>query len=113
MTNRLTRVPHGPVPALPAPVRLILPLADLFMLAMLSRPSTGSLRNTWVTPATLYMCIAVALAAVPLGALLILSGVAGGARTVLALGIVVLLFAAGAGSVAIVGASQRVSRPRS
>jgi hypothetical protein len=91
----------------------MLPLADLFMLAMLSRPATGSLRNTWVTPATLYMCAAVALAGVPLGAVLVVYGRGGGTRTALALGIIVLLLAAGACSVAIVGASQRVIERRS
>jgi hypothetical protein len=106
MANRLTRVPDGPVPELPGPVRLILPLADLFMLAMISRPSTGSLRTTWVTPATLYMCLAVVVGGVPAGALL-LSGAGSSARTTLALGIIVLLFTAGACAVAIVGLSQR------
>jgi hypothetical protein len=91
----------------------MLPLADLFMLAMLSRPATGSLRTTWVTPATLYMCAAVALAGVPLGVVLVGYGGGGGTRTALALGIIVLLLAAGACSVAIVGASQRVIERRS
>jgi hypothetical protein len=107
MANRLTRVPDSPVPELPGPVRLILPLADLFMLAMISRPATGSLRTTWVTPATLYMCLAMVVGGVPAGALLLLSGAGSAARTTLAFGTIVLLFTAGACAVAIVGLSQR------
>ena len=39
----------------------MVPLADAFMLAMLSRPSTGSLRTTWVTPATTALSILTAV----------------------------------------------------
>src|SRR5205807_704497 len=71
-----------PVPALGALLDRLVPLADLFMLVLLSRPHGGSLRNTWVTPATLGLCTAVVALAIPACALLIASGataaVAGG-----------------------------------
>lgn len=63
MPNRLTRTPSGPVPRPPGPVRLLVPLADLFMIAMVSRPATGSLSTTWVTPATRWLSIAAVLIA--------------------------------------------------
>ncbi len=63
MPNRLTRTPRDAVPSLPGPVRRLVPLADLFMIAMLSRPATGSLRTTWVTPATRWLSVAAALIA--------------------------------------------------
>lgn len=63
MANRLTEIPTQPVPQLRGPVRVLIPLADVFMIAMLSRPSTGSLRNTWVTPATRWLTVVAALLA--------------------------------------------------
>lgn len=98
------------MPDLPAGARLALQAADLFMVLMVSRPATGSLRSTWVTPATLQLTIAVALVGLPLGAWLALSRVAGGPVLSVLLGIVVILLAAGALSVAIVGIAQRLSR---
>jgi hypothetical protein len=61
MANRLTQIPTQPVPQLRGPVRALIPLADVFMIAMVSRPSTGSLRNTWVTPATRWLTAVAAL----------------------------------------------------
>ncbi len=111
MPNRLTRVPDEPVPQLPAAVRLVIPLADLFMLAMISRPSTGSLRTTWVTPATLQLSLVLTAAAVAIAIVLVASGAA---RTLpgLALGLLALLFAAGTGAVTVVGIGQRIARQR-
>ena len=63
MANRLTQIPAQPVPQLPGAVRVLVPLADLFMIAMVSRPSTGSLRNTWVTPATRWLTVVAGLLA--------------------------------------------------
>ncbi|HEX6492304.1 MAG TPA: hypothetical protein VF112_02265 [Candidatus Dormibacteraeota bacterium] len=102
--NRFTRVPDRPVPELPAAVNALVPVADLFMLVMVSRPATGSLRRTWVTPATLYLSVAMLALGVVLGVRLLGGGVAariGGA--------VLLLVAAGAGAVALVGLAQRRS----
>ena len=104
MPNRLTEVPTRPVPALPAAVRLLVPIADAFMLVMLSRPRTGSLRNTWVTPATLWMCVALAVVGAAAGALAI---VAGSGVGWLVAGAVAIVLAVGGAAVATVGAVQR------
>jgi hypothetical protein len=42
---------------------VLVPFADLFMIAMVSRPATGSLRTTWVTPATRWLCVGAVLVA--------------------------------------------------
>jgi len=42
-----------PLPDLDPLQRLLLPVADRFMLLMLSRPPSGTLRTTWVTWATI------------------------------------------------------------
>jgi hypothetical protein len=55
-----TRVPKDPPPLDAWQLRL-LPLADLFMGLMWSRPGGLSLRTTWVTPATLGLALAVIL----------------------------------------------------
>ena len=104
MANRLTRVPDRPVPSLPGWVRWAVPLADLFMLLMLSRPQSGSLSRTWVTPATLQMSIAL-VALCLLGGGLAASGVVRG-NVAIGLG-VGLLLAVGAGAVVLVGVAQR------
>jgi len=98
------------VPDLPAAARLALPAADLFMVLMVSRPATGSLRSTWVTPATLQLTIAVALVGLPLGVWLAVSQAVGGKLISGLLGTVVIVLAAGALSVAIVGIAQRLRR---
>jgi hypothetical protein len=69
------------------------------MLAMISRPSTGSLRSTWVTPATLQLSLVLTAAGL---AIAIVLGVSGAARSLplLALGLLLILFAAGTGAVA-------------
>ncbi len=105
MANRLTRVPDRPVPSLPGWVRVAVPVADIFMLVMLSRPRSGSLSRTWVTPATLQLCIAV-VAMCLLGSGLAASGVVRGG---VAIGLVagLLLLAVGAGAVLLVGVAQR------
>src|SRR5437867_4686611 len=51
--NRLTAVPSGPAPELGGVARRVRPVADAFMVAMISRPPSGTLATTWVTPATL------------------------------------------------------------
>jgi len=110
MANLFTRVPDGPAPA-PGPLGgAVLPVADLFMVAMFSRPQSGTLRTTWVTPSTYWITIGTCIGALVIAALL-LSGVIGQITTLSILGVIIcLLFAVGAGSVAIVGWGQRRSR---
>ena len=104
--NRLTRVPPGPAPPLPSAVGWLVPIADAFMIAMLSRPATGSLRVTWVTPATYWLSVLTAIGAVA-GALTVRPGPAW--LAVLAM-VALIAAAAGAGAVAIVGLAQRRAR---
>jgi hypothetical protein len=103
VANRLTHVPDRPVPALGGAAVLV-PLADAFMAVMLSRPATGSLRQTWVTPATLWLCSAVAVLGAGVAAWLVAND-RGGPLDVWLLCLGALI--AGAGSVAILGACQR------
>ena len=71
MPNRFTRVPERPVPPLPWLGRMVLPLADLFMILMASRPRSGSLRTTWVTPATVGLCMVTVVGGVLLDVLVL------------------------------------------
>jgi hypothetical protein len=87
---------------------VVVPAADLFMILLLSRPATGSLRNTWVTPATLVLSLATGTASivclVPAAA-----GLGGPLRVVAMLALA--LFAVGSLCVAVVGVAQRIARP--
>lgn len=86
----------------------LIPLADLFMWATFSRPATGSLRATWVTPATLALSFATAAAAIAVVVGCATGWWSGGGWWPRGAGIVVgLLFALGASSVGLVGAAQR------
>ena len=105
--NILTRVPPEPVPHLAAWCAAVVPPADLFMALLVSRPATGSLRNTWVTPATLVLSAATGLTSIVCLALAI-AGLSGGWRVAVAL--VLALFAAGSLCVAAVGLAQRFAR---
>ena len=84
----------------------MLPVADAFMLAMFSKPPSGTLRTTWVTPSTFWMSITSCAGSVVI-AVLLLSGVIGQLTTISIIGsILCIVFAIGSGSVAIVGAAQ-------
>ena len=100
VANRFTRVPQRPVPHLPRVLQPVVVLADVFMAAMASRPATGSLRRTWVTPGTLELCIALTVIGLPLGVFL--------TRLNVALGLLVLVLTVGSTAVAVVGISQRL-----
>ena len=102
MPNVFTRVPEQPVPPLPRWAGALLPVADLFMRAMISRPSSGTLRDTWVTPATDGLCRALAVVGLLCGGFLVWAGGTGAL-----LGLLLIVFALGCGSVALVGFAQR------
>ena len=106
MPNAFTRVPDRPVPPLPAWAHPLLPAADLFMVLMYSRPPTGTLRTTWVTPSTFWLGVALAAGWIVLGVVL----VARGGPVLIALGLLLILFALGCGSVAAIGLAQRSAR---
>ena len=102
----MTRVPETLVPPPGRLASAVLPLADAFMLAMFSRPTSGTLRTTWVTPSTFWLAIGTCLGAVLIAGLL-LSGVIGHITSLSLVGSsVCLLFAIGSGAMAIVGAGQ-------
>jgi hypothetical protein len=105
--NRFTRVPGGAVPPLPGWAGPVLPVADLFMELMLSRPASGTLRSTWVTPATLQLCGALAAIGSVLGVVLGRQALATGAWLEAAAGLVLFVLAIGAAAVAAVGLAQR------
>jgi hypothetical protein len=110
MPNRFTQVPDSPAPP-PGPLEsAVLPVADFFMLAMFSKPPSGTLRTTWVTPSTYWLTVGTCIGALVIAGLL-LSGVIGGITTISIVGVVIcLFFAVGAGSVALIGGGQRRSR---
>jgi len=101
-----TRVPKD-APPLDAWQLRLLPLADLFMGLMWSRPDGLSLRTTWVTPATLGLALAVILVVGLPGLGAIAYGAAN--RQLLALfgGLVASALGIGAAAVALYGIRQR------
>ena len=106
MSYPWTRVPKDPPPLDAWQLRL-LPLADLFMALMWSRPGGLSLRTTWVTPATLGLALAVILVVGLPGLGAIAYGAAN--RQLLALfgGLVASALGIGAAAVALYGIRQR------
>jgi hypothetical protein len=112
VANRLTRVPAGSPPLDATQLRL-LPVADAVMWLMFSRPGGLSLLNTWVTPATMWLCSAVACGAAALGVAGCSYGLSTGYLLPLLAGLVALVGAAGCTSVAAYGIRQRLlSRPQ-
>jgi hypothetical protein len=109
MPNVFTRVPDAPVPPASGFGSVVIPVADAFMIAMFSKPASGTLRTTWVTPSTYWLTLATFLGAVIIAGLL-LSGLIGAVTGLSIIGVVIcLLFAIGAGAVAVVGNCQRRS----
>ena len=98
-------VPDAPPPLDPVQ-RALLPIADGFMLLMLSRPPTGTLRTTRVTWASIWLSVVTFAVAGTLAALL--TGAAGRLGPILlvpALPLAVL--ALGSASLALYGLLQR------
>lgn len=85
----------------------LLPVADAFMVLMISRPPSGSLRTTRVTLVTILLAVAVALC-VGLPALVLVGYAAVGWHPLLLIpGILCLILGLGAAAVAIFGIRQR------
>jgi hypothetical protein len=101
-----TRVPRDAPPLDRWQLRL-LPLADLFMGLMWSRPGGLSLRTTWVTPATLGLAGAVILVVGLPGLAAIAYGVAYGQWLFVFGGLVAAALGVGAAAVALYGIRQR------
>jgi CHASE2 domain-containing sensor protein len=85
----------------------VLPVADLFMWAMLSRPRSGSLGVTWVTPATFLLSLVAAASAAIVLAICAVAFAGGGGWVPLAGIVVCAALAAGSGAVALAGLAQR------
>jgi len=102
-----TRVPKDVPPLDPWQLRL-LPVADRFMALMWSRPGGLSLRTTWVTPATIWLAVAVVVALGIPGLGAIAYGIA--TRQVLLAfgGLIAAALGAGGGTVAVYGIRQRL-----
>ncbi|MGD0370431.1 MAG: hypothetical protein ABSC16_01855 [Candidatus Dormibacteria bacterium] len=108
MPNQWTRVPGGA----PSPPRRwvapLIPLADLFMWATFSRPATGSLRATWVTPATVVLSFATAAGAIAVVVACAAGWWSAGGWWPPGAGVVVgLPLAVGSSAVGLVGTAQR------
>jgi hypothetical protein len=101
-----TRVPKD-APPLDAWQLRLLPLADLFMGLMWSRPGGLSLRTTWVTPATLGLALAVIFVVGLPGLGAIAYGAANRQVLVLVGGLVASALGIGAAAVALYGIRQR------
>jgi hypothetical protein len=106
-----TRVPTD-APPLDAWQLRLLPLADLFMGLMWSRPGGLSLRTTWVTPATLGLAVAVVVIVGIPGIGAIAYGIVARQLLVLVGGLVAVALGAGAAAVAIYGIRQRLLSAR-
>jgi hypothetical protein len=80
------------------------------MVAMISRPPSGTLRSTWVTPATFWLAAGSVAGALGLAAFLLVA-LAGGGSALLLIGVIACLaFAAGAAAVLTVALDQRRGR---
>jgi hypothetical protein len=111
MANPLTRVPEGSPPLDRWQLRL-LPVADLFMGLMWSRPGGLSLRTTWVTPATLWLGIAAVVVVGLPGIGAVGFGLVTAQPLSIAAGVVAMALAFGAGTAALYGIRQRsLARP--
>jgi len=82
------------------------------MWLMFSRPGGLSLRTTWVTPATIWLCSAVAFTAAFLGLVACSYGLSSGHLFPLVGGLLAVIGAAGCSGVAVYGIRQRLlARP--
>jgi predicted Kef-type K+ transport protein len=80
------------------------------MWAMLSRPHSGSLRVTWVTPATYLLSVCAAVGAIAIVAVCAIALAGGGGWAPLAGVVVGVALAAGSSAVGLVGLAQRRQR---
>jgi hypothetical protein len=98
--------PAERLPPLDPLQRLLLPVADCFMLLMLSRPPTGTLRTTRVTTPSIALAVATfGVSGVLTGMLAAAAGDLGPLLLLLALPLAVL--ALGSASLALYGVRQR------
>ena len=110
MSNRFTAVPDAPVPPLGRIASAAVPVADAVMWILWSRPATGSLRRTWVTPATTWLTALVALLAAAAALVFLVAAAGGPGPGRIAAAVLCTLAALAAAAIAIVGAGQRRAR---
>jgi hypothetical protein len=96
-----------PIPVDALQTRL-LPVADLVMVLMLSRPQSGTLRDTRVTVVTIWLAVAVALVALVLAILGLALGTVGRQPLWIIPAVVLLLLAAGCADLGVFGIRQRL-----
>ena len=106
MSYPWTRVPKE-VPPLDSWQLRLLPVADRFMAMMWSRPGGLSLRTTWVTPATIWLALAVVVALGLPGLGAMVYGVATRQIVFAFAGLIAAALGAGAATVAVYGIRQR------
>ena len=107
MPNRLTQVPDVPVPRLPTWMGPVLLAADWFMVMMISRPSEGSLKSVWVTPATIQLCAALDAVTVPVALVVVAGAIESGGWIPILIAAGMLAVALGSMAVLTVGVAQR------
>jgi hypothetical protein len=86
----------------------LLPVADLVMVLMLSRPQSGSLRDTRVTIVTIWLAVAVALVAMVLAILGLALGTVGRQPLWIIPTVALLPLAAGCADLGVFGIRQRL-----
>jgi hypothetical protein len=87
---------------------LLLPVADLFMILMYSRPPGGSLRTARVTLATIWLAAAVAfLVGIPAAAVLV-NATARSQPLLIVIGLLGVAVGLGSGTLAVFGVRQRI-----
>jgi len=86
----------------------LLPIADRFMALMWSRPGGLSLRTAWVTPATIWLGLAVVVALGVPGLSAIAYGVFSRQYLLSFGGLIAAVLGAGGGTVAVYGIRQRL-----
>lgn len=107
MSYPWTRVPSGK-PPIDGVQRRLLPIADLVMGVLWSRPGGMSLRTTWVTPATILLGVPIAAAAAIASVAAIWRGLASGQALLTIGGVLLGVVAASIGCVALYGIRQRM-----
>ncbi len=112
MANRFTRVPVTAPPLDRTQLRL-LPVADTVMAIIWSRPGGLSLRTTWVTPATIWLCVPVSVLAGLLGIATTGYGLLSAQTVPILAGVAAVILAVGTGTVAVYGIRQRLLARRS
>jgi hypothetical protein len=107
VANFLTRTPTAPPPVLPPGLQPLVRLADTYFSLLLSRPASGSLNATWVTPATLILVVATLLLGLPAAFFFVDMG----NPVAIGFGLLLIFLAPGALSIALVGLAQRFVQP--